>query len=179
MTPDSIRPQTGARPTPETLDILIFTLGEQRYGLEMARVREIIRAVAVAPLPNSPESVMGVINLRGDLVPVFNLRGRFGLPLKQLDPREHLVIAESRSRLAALRVDRADGLASVPRQDISDARTVVPGVELVTGAARLADGLVLIHDLDAFLSDAESTRLEAAMTDSRVSGMKSVGAMTL
>lgn len=175
-TPDSSRPQAGTCPTPGSLDILIFTLGGHRYGLDMARVLEIVRAVAVAPLPDSPEAVMGVVNLRGTLVPVFNLRGRFGLPSKDLDPREHFIIAESRSRLAALRVDRADGLASIARDDVADARTVVPGAELVTGAAKLPDGLVLIHDLDAFLSDAESARLDAAMAGTRSSGMKPAGA---
>lgn len=145
------------------MDILIFSLENQRYGLRLDNVREIVRAVAVTPLPGAPPAISGIISIRGTIVPVFDLRVRFGLPSRQLRPSDHFIVAVAQSRTAVLRVDSTHWLASVDEASFGDTRNALADTKHIAGVALLADGLVLIHDLDTFLSETESTALDAAL----------------
>lgn len=145
--------------------LVIFTLDGDRYALASDAVYEIIRAVAVARLPKAPPVIEGVINVRGRLVPVLDVRLRFGRPPRPLEPDQHFIVARSGSRVVALRVDRALDLITLDRSAIEAAEPVVPGAEYVTGIARLADGLVVIHDLERFLSLDEARHLELALAE--------------
>lgn len=144
-------------------DILVFEIAGQRYGLAASAVRELVRAVSIVPLPKAPAIIEGVIDVRGTLVPVLDLRARFRLPARPVEPGDHLVLAEAGPRVVALRADRALGLARLQPGGVQDLVTVVPGAEYVAGVARLDDGLVLIHDLAKFLSQAEGAALDAAL----------------
>jgi purine-binding chemotaxis protein CheW len=156
-----------AGPPPE---ILVFEVGGQRYGLPAADVRQILRAVTLTPLPSAPAVVEGVINVRGTLVPVLDIRARFRLPPKPLEHTDHLIVARVGERSAALRVDRVLELARLEAGAAERAETVVPGVEYVAHMARLPGGLVLIHDLNTFLSQAESLRLGEALSEGAATG---------
>jgi purine-binding chemotaxis protein CheW len=146
------------------VEILIFELAGQRYGIPLRSVREVVRAVAITPLPTAPAVVEGLINVRGTLAPVFDLRARFGLPPKSLEPSDHFIIAWTRSRLVALRADRVEWMADVGDDQLEDPETLVRHADYVQGVAKLPDGLVLIHDVDTFLSRAESDAVDAALT---------------
>jgi purine-binding chemotaxis protein CheW len=142
------------------IDTLVFYLGGQRYGLRSADVVETVRAVAIAALPKAPPIVEGVVNLRGRIVPVLDVRNRFSLPPKPLDPDDHLIIARTSNRIVALRVDRASDFVSLAEDDVVSA-TEIPSVgAMVVGVAKLRDGLVIIHDFTAFLSAAEAAALD-------------------
>ena len=145
-------------------DLLVFALGEHRFALAASSVVEVVRVVAAAALPGAPAIVEGVINARGTLVPVLDIRARFGLRPAAIDADQHLILARAGARLVALRVDRALELMSVPAEAIEPTERVAPGVPLVKGCARLADGLLVIHDLDRFLSLDEGTALDAAFS---------------
>jgi purine-binding chemotaxis protein CheW len=145
-----------------SLQILIFEVGERRYGLPAADVVELLRAVSIVPLPGAPAAVEGVINLRGKIVPVLDVRGRFRLPPRPLEPTDHFIVARADERVVALRVDRALDLLELDPADVEDARDVVPGVEHVSRIARLPNDLILIHDLRTFLSWEESAAVEEA-----------------
>ncbi len=148
---------------PGVSEVLVFEIGGQRYALPAADVREIVRAVAITPLPRAPAIVEGVINLRGTIVPVLDLRSRFRLPAKALEPADHLIVARAGERLVALRVDRALELVELNAADVEEARGLVPGAEYIAWVARLPENLVLIHDLRTFLSRAEAQALEEAL----------------
>jgi purine-binding chemotaxis protein CheW len=152
-----------AATTPAPLEVLIFELGGQRYGLPAADVQELVRAVALVPLPTAPAVVEGVMNLRGKIVPVLDVRQRFRLPPRALDPADHLIVARTEERLVALRVDRALDLVALDAEAIEAAKGAVPGVEYVAWVAKLPNNLVLIHDLRTFLSRAEAAALEEAL----------------
>jgi purine-binding chemotaxis protein CheW len=140
---------------PTHLEFLIFDLEGVRYGLPVADVREIVRAVLPVPLPGAPGVVEGVINLRGSVVPVLDLRQRLRLPTRPVEPTDHLVITRATGRLVALRVDRVVGLSRVAAgdvQDVADARV-----------AKLPGDLVVIQDLGALLSSADSSALDRAL----------------
>jgi purine-binding chemotaxis protein CheW len=144
-------------------EILLFEIGGERYGLLARDVRELIRAVTIAPLPKAPAIVEGLINLRGRIVPVLDIRTRFRIPAKPLEPSDHLVVAMTGAGLVAIRVDRAMDLVRVDDRDIEEAKRIVPQAEHVAGVAKLADGLVLIHDLRTFLSESEGLALDDAL----------------
>ncbi len=144
------------------LEFLIFELGGRRYGLPVADVREIVRAVPLVPLPGAPAVIEGVINLHGRVIPVLDLRRRYRLPAKPLELTDHFVIARVADLLVALRVDRAMDFVQLVASDVED----IPGVsssERRTRIARLPNDLVLIQDLRTLLSESESARIEDAL----------------
>ena len=123
----------------ERLEMLAFRLADRRFALRVSDVREIVRAVAIAPLPKAPAIVEGVVNYRGTIVPVLDVRARFGLAAEPLHPNQHFILAHAGPRLVALRVDQADALVEVERHLVEPA-AVAPGAEYVAGIARLPDG---------------------------------------
>jgi purine-binding chemotaxis protein CheW len=140
-------------------EILVFEIGGRRYGLPAAEVRELLRAVTILPLPLAPAVVEGVINLRGVVAPVLDIRARLGLPAKAAEPSDHLIVVAAGGRPVVLRIDRALGLATLDEAQIGQAGGLVPGGDDVAEVAQLPDGLVPVLDLRAFLSPAESAAL--------------------
>jgi purine-binding chemotaxis protein CheW len=140
-----------------------FTLHGERFAIRGRDVREVVRAVAVAALPDAPEVVEGVINYRGRIVPVLDVRARFGLPGRPLDATQHFILADAGPRLVALRVDQALDLLEVPADAIESAASVAPGSRRTEGVARLPDGLIVIHHLEDFLSLDEGIALDESL----------------
>jgi purine-binding chemotaxis protein CheW len=131
---------------PRGREILVFELDGRRYGLPASEVRELLRAVSIVPLPLSGPAIEGVVNLRGRVIPVLNLRARLGLPARAVVPSDHMIVAQSGGRLLALRVDRA--LDLVQLDDEADLAEGTEGVRV----ARLADGLAPLLDLRTVLA---------------------------
>ncbi|WP_199242886.1 chemotaxis protein CheW [Vitiosangium sp. GDMCC 1.1324] len=151
--------------TPTAREVLLFSLEGQRYALPVEDVRELVRAVRLTPLPRAPAVVEGLLDLRGELLPVLDMRRRFRLPARPLSSEDHLVVAQAGPRRVALRVDRAEGLLALEPSAIDRTPAELPGVGYVAGALKLPDGLVLLHDLRTFLSAAEALALEEALAE--------------
>ena len=146
-----------------TREVLVFEIEGHTYGLPTKDVRELLRAVAITALPDAPATIEGVVDVRGCVLPVLDLRARFGLPAKALDPSDHFIVASAGVRGLILRVDRAMHLALVDEGAIPS-QALTPNPVYLEGVARLDDGLVLIHDVTTFLSAAEATSLDAALS---------------
>jgi purine-binding chemotaxis protein CheW len=131
--------------------LVVFSLDELRIAIDLSRVVEIVRATEISRLPQAPEFVLGLINLRGTVIPVLNTRLRFGQPERNLQPDDVFVIARSPHRTVALWADRACGVLQGV-STIVDSELILPGLRYVEGVAKTPDGLILIHDLDRFLS---------------------------
>jgi purine-binding chemotaxis protein CheW len=145
-------------------EYLIFELASRRYGLPAEDVREIVRVVPIARLPGAPAAVEGIINVRGRVVPVLDVRRKFGLPAKPLEHTDHLIIAGIEDRVTALRVDRAVGLSRVDASDLEELRSIAPSGAGIRRVAKVLDDMVLIpDDLRSLLSDAEASALEAVL----------------
>jgi purine-binding chemotaxis protein CheW len=159
----------GTRDTGPVLagEYVVFSLGAGLFAVAVREVLEVVRAVRIAPLPGAPDAVEGLVNARGALAPVYDLRRRFGLSARPLDPDEHLVLARAGERLVAFRADRVLDLVRFPPELVEVASDLVDGVDHVAGIAKTPDGLVLIHDLTAFLSTSEIVALDAAMREVR------------
>jgi purine-binding chemotaxis protein CheW len=143
--------------------VAVFTLGDQRYALPLSTVERVVRVVEVTPLPQAPDIVLGVVNVQGRVIPVVNPRRRFRLPERDIALSDQLVIAHTTRRPVALVVDAVTGVLEYSGREAVGARDIVPGMEYVEGVVKLADGLVLIHDLDRFLSLDEVTALDRAI----------------
>lgn len=149
----------------KTREVLVFEIAGQKYALPTEDVRELVRAVAITPLPSAPAAIEGVVNVRGRVLPVLDVRARFHLPPRVLDPADHFIVASAGPRGVILRVDRATHLAMIDESSIQAPETLGPSADYVAGVARVDDGLVLIHDLATFLTAAEAASLDAAVNE--------------
>ena len=146
------------------LEIVVFALGQERFGLAVRDVERVLRAVASTPLPNAPAIVEGVVSLAGEPVAVLDLRGRFALPPKPVEITDMLIVTRAAGRRVAIRADRVAGVVKVAAADIRAAETVAPMAVQIAGVAMLPDGVVLLHDPDAFLTQSEAVELAALTT---------------
>jgi purine-binding chemotaxis protein CheW len=143
--------------------VLVFTADALRFGIPLERVREVVRAVAVDPLPGAPAVIAGAIIVRGGLVPVFDMRARFGLRPSPIRASEHFILARAERRTVAIRADAADWIEDVADDAVIEPAAIARGLARLEGVGRLPDGLVLLQDLDAFLDQAESDALAGAL----------------
>lgn len=143
--------------------LVVFTLDEQRYALHLAAVERIVRVVEVTPLPKSPEIVLGVVNVQGRIIPVVNIRKRFRLPEREIALSNQLIIASTSRRTGALLVDEVSGVVEISEREMIEAGKILPDMDYVEGVVKLEDGLILIHDLNTFLSIEEEKALDDAM----------------
>lgn len=151
-------------------NLLLFTLDDQRFALPLEQVRETVRAVAVTPLAGAPGVVEGVVDVHGVVTPVLDLRARFRLPPRPVSADEHLVLATAGERPVALRVDQATDVVTLPDDAVTPAADDDPATRHLAGVARLPDGLVLIGDLSAFLSQGEAEALQRALAEEGAGG---------
>jgi purine-binding chemotaxis protein CheW len=142
---------------------VVFLMDGQHYALALREVIRIVRAVEITRLPDAPAIVLGVVNVEGELIPVFNLRRRFLLPEREVCAQDQFLIASMGQRKAALVIDEAQGVIERQASEIVASDTVVPGLEHVRGMVKLDDGLVLIQDLEMFLSLDEAQSLQKSM----------------
>lgn len=158
------RGAAGDRPGGEVgMELLIFETAAARYALPIDQVVEVLRAAALAPLPEGPSIVEGVVNLRGAAVPVVDLRRRFGQPLAAVHPDDHFIVARTGQRTVIFRAESRTQLRQVPAGAVDRGVDVVAGMEVVAGMVRLPDGIALLHDVDTFLTQAEATALAHAL----------------
>ena len=143
--------------------LVVFSLDDQRYGLALDRVERAIRVVAITPLPAAPAIVLGIIDLGGLVIPVINIRERFNHPPRTVRLSDHLIVATTGKRAVALLVDETKGVIDGSPGKVVPADEILPGMELVDGAMKLDDGLILIHDLDRLLSLEEQTAIDCAL----------------
>jgi purine-binding chemotaxis protein CheW len=147
----------------EDARFVVFRLDEQRYALPLGAVERIVHAVEVTALPDGPAIVLGVIDMAGRVLPVLDLRGRFGLPQRAIGPADQLLIAQAGPRTVALVVDEAQGVIECPGSEIVGSAQIVPGLAQIQGVVMLPDGLVLIQDVEQFLSLDEAHVLDEAL----------------
>lgn len=143
--------------------LIVFRIGDQDFAVGVATIERVLRAVEIAPLPEAPRGVRGVINMQGRIVPVFDLGARFGQPTREVRASDHLLIAHTHWRTVALLVDAVVGV--VPRCDaqITSAADILPDLACVSGVMKLAGGLVLVHDVERFLSIEDHAALQLAL----------------
>jgi len=140
---------------------LTFILGEEEYGVDILRVQEIKGWDSVTPIPNTPEYIKGVINLRGTIVPIVDLRQRFSMPEVEYGPITVVIVLKiqcaDRDRIMGIVVDAVSDVYDVPPEEMKDAPDFgnVVDTEFVHGLATVDEKMIIILDIDHLLSDSE------------------------
>jgi len=144
--------------------LVVFQLGAELYGCDISRVHEIIRLQSVTRVPRAPAFVEGVINLRGKVIPVVDLRRRFGLPTAEHTRASRIVVVEIGDQVVGIVVDGVSEVLRVNSSIVEPPSPVVAGIdsEYLHGIAKLADRLVILLDLDRILARDERRALEVA-----------------
>jgi purine-binding chemotaxis protein CheW len=142
--------------------LVVFQLGAELYGVEISRVHEIIRQQAVTRVPRSPDFVEGVINLRGKVISVINLRRRFGLPAAEHTRASRIVVVDINEQVIGMVVDGVSEVLRVNGAIIEPPSPAVAGIdsEYLQGIAKLPERLVILLDLDRVLTRDERRALE-------------------
>lgn len=143
--------------------IVIFVLDDRRYALYLSAVERVVPAVEITGLPKAPDIVAGIINVQGRIIPVVDVRRRFRLASREPKLNDHIIIARTNARSVALVVDRVTGTHEHAEAELIPKHRIAPGIEHIEGVIKLDDGLVLIHDLETFLSLDEQRSLDEAL----------------
>jgi len=147
--------------------LVSLILDEQRYALPLAQVERVIHAIEITPLPQAPEIIAGVINFRGNVIPVVNMRKRFRLPERGISLNDQIIISHTLRRQVALVVDEVNGVIEIPVHVVLNAENILPNMKYIEGVVKLKDGMILIHDLDRFLSLEEEKTLNHALANNK------------
>jgi purine-binding chemotaxis protein CheW len=144
------------------LQIVGFRIGRETYGLPISFVREIVRVPEITAVPNAPAYIEGVINLRGRIIPVVDLRKRFGEKTFELNKKSRIVVVEIEHRGVGLLVNSASEVLRLPPSEIESPRVVFPEGELsyITGVGKLGGRLVILLDLTKILQRGELRPLD-------------------
>jgi purine-binding chemotaxis protein CheW len=139
-----------------------FMVGGEEYGLELLRVREVIRVREITWLPHAPSFVKGVINLRGDVIPIIDLRDKFGLPSRPADADTRIVVVDVEGRLIGMVADSASQVVRIPPSQIDPPPLQLGGLPqaYIAGVGKLDDRLVTLVNVDRLLSGDERIALQ-------------------
>ncbi len=147
------------------LQIVGFRIGDETYGVRISAVREIVRVPAITAVPNAPDYIEGVINLRGKIIPVMDLRKRFGIKNVEPNKKNRILVVELENKVLGLIVNSASEVLKIPPSDIEMPNTMFQEGEVsyVTGVGKLNGRLVILLDIGKLLQRGELRRLEQAV----------------
>jgi purine-binding chemotaxis protein CheW len=146
------------------LQIVGFRIGNETYGVRIGSVREIVRVPEITAVPSAPDSIEGVINLRGKIIPVMDLRKRFGLTEITTDKKNRILVVELDNKLLGLIVNSASEVLKIPPSEVEAPGSVFADGEsgYVTGVGKLKGRLIILLDISKLLHRPELKRLEEA-----------------
>lgn len=140
---------------------VIFRLGKEEYGVEIVNVKEICEYKESVKVPNTPGFVDGIINLRGDITPIINLKKRFHLAEGDINSDTRIIVININNRQVGFIVDEASQVIRISEEDIEPAPDLVAGVEkkYIIGVGKLADRIILLLDLEYILTEDEKEKI--------------------
>ena len=143
------------------IQLIVFHLGDEEFGADIAQVREIIRRGAVTPIPDSPDFIKGVTNVRGEIAVVIDLKRRFFLRLNKDVEEKHIVMTEQDKNLFGLMVDEVSEVLRIPQAEIKTTPELVTRIDRVyiSGVLTLENRLIMVLDLQKVLSEEELEKL--------------------
>jgi purine-binding chemotaxis protein CheW len=146
------------------LQVVGFRIGAETYGVPIGSVREIVRVPEITAVPNAPETIEGVINLRGKIIPVMDLRKRFGEREIKSDKKNRILVVELENKLLGLMVNSASEVIKIPPSEIVPPGSVFADSDAsyVTGVGKLSGRLIILLDIAKLLHRPEIKRLEEA-----------------
>jgi len=145
------------------LQLVTFKIEHEEFAIEINHIQEINRMSEITRVPNSPDFVSGVINLRGRIIPVINMRKRFGFPEKEPDKNTRIIVVELGEIIVGFIVDAVHEVIRIPKNITEPPPSLVAGIgsEYITSVAKLENRLLIILDIERILHDKEKQQLEA------------------
>lgn len=159
---------TGEQSNSERMQLVSFILDSEEYGVEVLKVREIIRMTNITRVPNTPSYVEGVINLRGKVIPIISLRNRFGLDNSEHDSRTRIIVMDMNGELTGFIVDSVAEVIRITADEIKPAPPVVAGdiaQEYLSGVINREDRLLVLLDLEKMFSSDEQKLFSSSAND--------------
>lgn len=144
-------------------NFVLFVIEGQSFVIRLSEVNRIARAVSVTPIHDAPEVIEGVVNIQGEVVPVVNLRKRFGLPAKDVGIDDHFIVAKTNRRLVAVLVDEVKDIIESVEEEIVSQDDILPGREAIEGVVKTEKNMIVIQDLDKLLSLEEEDQLDRSL----------------
>ncbi len=151
----------------ERMQLVSFNLENEEYGVEVLKVREIIRMPNITRVPNTPHYVEGVINLRGKVIPIISLRKRFNLDTAEADSRTRIMVMDMSNNLTGFVVDSVAEVIRISSDEIQPAPPVISGnidQECLSGVINRADRLLVLLDLEKMFSPEEQEQFGRSAT---------------
>ena len=144
------------------VQLVVFKLGNEEYCVDIQQVREIIKVVDVTRVPKAPDFIEGVINLRGQITPVLDLRKRLDLPESERGEDTRIIVIELGKNVVGMVVDSVMEVCRLPEKSIDPTPTISTevGAEFIKGVGKLGDRLLILLDLGRVLSKGEEKQLE-------------------
>ena len=141
----------------EVIQLVTFRLKDETYGINVMQVQEVLRITEIAPVPGAPGYVLGIINLRGNVVTVIDTRTRFGLPTTEVDDASRIVIIESEQQVVGILVDSVAEVVELRHTEIDQAPSIgtEESARYIQGVASRDDDLLIVVDLNKLLSEEE------------------------
>lgn len=153
--------------TAELLQLVSFFIGNEEFAVDILYVQEINRMSQVTKVPNSPDFVDGVINLRGRVIPVIDLRLRLGMPKKESDKNTRIIVMEVTGKTVGFIVDSVNEVLRIPKNVTEAPPDLAVGVnsEFIKSVGKLEDRLLILIDLEKILSKEENLELQTAVAE--------------
>lgn len=146
----------------QDLQAVVFMLNRAYYGVPILQVQEIVKMTEITELPNTPDFVQGIVNLRGKIIPIIDMRKRFGLPEEKMDENWKILILKEEDVLFGVMVDQISEVEKVPATLIEKPPKIVAGVngKFINGIAKTENRLLILLDIAKILSDEEKELLQ-------------------
>jgi purine-binding chemotaxis protein CheW len=149
----------------ELIQLVSFMLADEEYGVEVLKVREIIRMPTITKMPNVPQHIEGIINLRGKVIPIISMRRRFNLQENENSSQTRIIIMDVIGSLAGFVVDAVSEVIRIHSSEIQPPPSMVLsgdiGKEFITGVLNHAERLLIIMDINRMFSENELESIEA------------------
>jgi purine-binding chemotaxis protein CheW len=148
----------------DLLQLVTFVVGDEEFGIPILSVHEINRMLEITRVPQSPPFVDGVINLRGKIIPVVNLRERFGLARTELGKDSRIIVVEIAGRIVGFTVDRVNEVLRIESGVVDDAPDMVAGIDsaYIEGVGKLEDRLLILLSLERLFGNEELNAIDKA-----------------
>jgi len=146
----------------ELNQLISFEVGEEEYGLEILRVKEVIRIRQITRLPGTPPFVRGIINLRGDVIPIIDLRSKLGLAEQEYTGSTRVIVVAMEGRLLGMVVDAVSQVVRLPADQVEPPPPIAGGLSarFIKGVGKLEERMIILLDIDRLLSAQEKSELE-------------------
>ena len=154
-------PEARAPEGPRLLQLVTFRLGEEEYALDILAVREINRMMEITRVPRAPAFIEGVVNLRGNVIPILDLRKRFGLPPREPDKATRIIVTEVDRRVVGFIVDTVVEVLRIGTDRVEPPSDIAGiDAEYIRGVGKIEDRLIILLDVDRILTRKEKQVLE-------------------